>query len=126
MVLPKGQFRFLFTPKNYADSVTFYRDGLGLAIDHDWDFGPADRGTVFIAGAGMIELLGAAPGSQVIQPAGGSLLIQVENMANFHQMCINRKLKIVQEPTDYPWGHRIMRLEDPDGIVLSFFVPIGG
>ena len=48
MVLPKGQFRFLFTPKNYADSVTFYRDGLGLAIDHDWDFGPADRGTVFI------------------------------------------------------------------------------
>lgn len=124
MVLPKGQFRFLFTAKNYADSVAFYRDGLGLAIDHDWDFGPADRGTVFIAGTGMIEVLAPVPGKKPEKPAGGSLLIEVENMTDFHQMCLDRGLKIVQEPTDYPWGHRIIRLQDPDGIILSFFAPI--
>ena len=52
------------------------------------------------------------------------IAIEVENMLDFHQMCLDRGLKIVQEPTDYPWGHRIIRLQDPDGIILSFFAPI--
>ena len=32
-----------------------------------------------------------------------------------------RGLTVMQEPTSYPWGHRVMRLADPDGMVVSLF-----
>jgi predicted enzyme related to lactoylglutathione lyase len=121
MVLPNGQFRLMFSPKNYEASVAFYRDKLQLSIDHDWDYGGGDCGTVFHAGGGMIELLGLLPGSQYVQPQGLSVLIQVDDIDQWHTQALQREVKITQEPTTYPWGHRVLRVTDPDGIVVSLF-----
>lgn len=120
MILPNGQFRFVFTPKDYEASVWFYRDGLGLPIDHDWDYGGGDRGTVFIAGGGMVELLGQLPGTEYQQPSG-MLMMQVEDVDWAYQQICERKLHVILEPTTFSWGHRIVRLEDPDGIVVALF-----
>lgn len=124
MVLQNGQFRVMFSPLDYDASVKFYRDGLALPVDHDWDYGVGDKGTVFIAGGGMVELLGMAPDAVYIQPQGMSLLIQVEDVDGFYEQVKARGLKIYQEPANYPWGHRIFRVKDPDGVVVSLFSPV--
>ena len=121
MVQPNGQFRVVFSPHNYESAVAFYRDGLSLPIDHDWDYGGGDRGTVFLAASGMIEVMGLAPGSAYQQPQGFLLLIQVDDADRWYQIACERGLKVVQEPTSFPWGHRAFRLADPDGVVVSLF-----
>lgn len=124
MVLPQGNFRFVFTARNYAASVAFYRDGLGLPIDHDWDFSPADRGTVFVAGGGSVEVFGRAEDSEYLSPRGVSMTIQVTDVDAFYQLARQRGLTIVDPPADYPWGQRILRVSDPDGIIISLYTPI--
>jgi predicted enzyme related to lactoylglutathione lyase len=124
MILSNGQFRVMFTPENYEASVAFYRDGLQLPVDHDWDFGGGDRGTVFIAGGGLVELLGYIPGTPFTQPQGIILMMQVEDADRAHQAALERYLNVLQEPTTYPWGHRVLRLTDPDGIVVSLFAVV--
>jgi catechol 2,3-dioxygenase-like lactoylglutathione lyase family enzyme len=53
----KGQFRFAyFTPK-YEETVAFYRQGLELQSIEAWDRTPDDRGTLFGAASGVIEVL---------------------------------------------------------------------
>lgn len=123
MALPGGQFRFMFTARNYAAAVAFYRDDLGLPLDHDWDYGPGDAGSVFHAGAGMIEIFSPAPGAEVPRPQGVSMLIQVEDVDAFYRRAQERGLKVLLEPTTFPWGQRVLRLEDPDGIVVALFTP---
>jgi predicted enzyme related to lactoylglutathione lyase len=123
-MLANGQFRVVFFPRDYEASVAFYREGLGLPVDHDWDFGDGDRGIVFIAASGMIELLGLAPGQEYVQPQGVGILVQVEDADRWFQVARERGLNVVQEPTSFPWGHRIVRLADPDGIIVSLFAAI--
>ena len=124
MVLANGQFRFMFTARDYAASVAFYRDDLGLPLDHDWDYGPGDAGSVFHAGAGMIEIFSAAPGVEVARPQGVSMLIQVDDVDAFYRHAQERGLKVLLEPTTFPWGQRVLRLEDPDGIIVALFTPV--
>lgn len=123
-MLPNGQFRLVFFPKDYAASVAFYRDGLTLPIDHDWDYGSGDKGTVFIAASGMIEVMGLAEGAQYVKPQGLGVLIQVDDADRWHQLAKERGLTITQAPTSYPWGHRVLRLADPDGVIVSLFSTI--
>jgi len=124
MVLSNGQFRVMFTARDFDASRAFYGEGLGLALDHDWDFGPADRGAVYLAGGGMVEFFALAPDAAYVQPQGMGLLMQVDDTDAWHQRALERGLTVVQPPTNYPWGHRIVRLSDPDGIVVSLFSPI--
>lgn len=121
MTLPTMQFRLVFSPKDFEASKSFYRDGLALPVDHEWDYGGGDCGIVFLAAAGMIELLGLAHGAPYIQPQGLGVLIQVDSADRWYATAQERGLKVVQEPTSYPWGHRVVRLADPDGLVVSLF-----
>lgn len=124
MVQPNGQFRVVFSPQDFEAAAAFYRDGLGLPVDHEWDFGGGDRGIVFIAGGGMVELIGLMPGQAYVKPQGLGLLIQVDDADRWYGLAQERGLPVAQEPTSYPWGHRIVRLADPDGIVVSLFSPV--
>ena len=127
MVLEDGQFRFMFTAKDYAKAVAFYRDGLQLPLDHDWDFGPGDAGSVFKAGMGMVEVFSPAPGSEYVKPSGISMLLQVDNVDEWVDHARDRDLSVVEEPCTQPWGQRTLRLCDPDGITVTLFhtVPVG-
>ena len=124
MILPNGQFRVVFTPKDFEAADRFYRQGLELPIDHEWNYGGGDRGVVFIAGGGMVELLGAMPGSEYTRPQGIGVLVQVDDADRWFELARQRGLTIVQEPISFPWGHRVIRLADPDGLVVSLFAVI--
>jgi predicted enzyme related to lactoylglutathione lyase len=124
MILANGQFRFVFSPKDYEASAAFYRLGLGLPVDHEWDYGAGDRGVVFFAASGMVELLGLTEGKEYIAPQGIDMAIQVDDADRWFRLAGERSLKVVQEPTTYPWGHRVVRLQDPDGITVSLFAVV--
>src|SRR5512143_3648789 len=110
MSLPSGQFRVVFSPKDFEAARAFYRDGLTLPVDHEWDLGGGDRGIVFLAASGMIELLGLAPGAQYVPPQGLGVLIQVDSADRWYELARERGLPVVQKPTSYAWGHCIVCL----------------
>jgi uncharacterized glyoxalase superfamily protein PhnB len=77
-----------------------------------------------MAAGGMIELLGLTPSTQYVQPQGVGVLFQVDSADHWFGLAKERGLKVIQEPTTYPWGHRVVRLADPDGLVVSLFNPV--
>ena len=54
---------------------------------------------------------------------GIHLQIQVDNVDEFYQHCMDEKafLSVLGEPTDQPWGWREFALRDPDGYVWSIY-----
>lgn len=123
-MLPNGQFRFVFTASDFEKSKAFYLNAIGAGIDHEWDFGPADRGICLTAGAGMIEIFPTAPGELYLQPQGVSMLIEVADVDAAYEHAVQAGAEVVVPTADYPWGQRIARFKDPDGIVVSLFTPI--
>lgn len=123
-MLEDGQFRLMFTSGNYPEAVAFYRDGLALPLDHDWDFGPGDAGSVFKAGQGMVEVFSPAPDAPFVAPAGVGMLIQVDDVDRWLTLARQRTLDVVEEPRTQTYGQRTLRLRDPDGIVVTLFNPV--
>jgi predicted enzyme related to lactoylglutathione lyase len=124
MILANGQFRFVFYPKDFEAAAAFYRQGLELPVDHEWDYGAGDRGIVFFAASGMIELLGLSHGREYVRPQGVDMLIQVDDADRWFKNAQERSLTVLLEPTTFPWGHRVVRLQDPDGITVSLFAVV--
>lgn len=124
------QFRFAyFTPK-YDETVRFYRDGLKLALIDEWDRGPDDKGSVFAAASGMIEVLmrpSEAVPSHMLDartPQGAFMVIEVENVDEKFRKAIESNLPIAQELKDQPWGHRNFCVTEPGGLVLYLYQEI--
>ena len=102
--------RMLIRPVDYAKSVEFYRDRIGLAIAREYG-----AGTVFYAGQSLIELAGhGAP------TAGGSLWLQVRDVYAAQAELEGRGVTIARPATQEPWGLHEMHVTDPDGIALIF------
>jgi catechol 2,3-dioxygenase-like lactoylglutathione lyase family enzyme len=116
-----GEFRFIFRAKDYGASVAFYRDGLELPIVDSWDRGPAEKGTLFQAGSGIIEVLALAPGAEYVPLQAGELAYQVEDVDEWYRRIREKGLPIRGELADKPWGHRTFSLTDPDGLKVILF-----
>ena len=122
-----GQFRFsYFTPK-YEETVAFYQHGLECPIIERWDRTPDDRGTLFGAASGVIEVL-ALPGNTKPDhlwddrpPQGAFMVIEVEQVELLYQRTVEKGLPIQQELKDQRWGHRSFCVREPNGLTLNFF-----
>jgi len=126
-VMQAGQFRFgYFTPK-YEATVAFYRDGLELPILESWNRTPNDRGTLFGAASGMIEVLALPQSGQSDhlwdgRPAQGAfMVIEVEEVAALYRRVIENGLSVQEELKDQEWGHRSFCVQEPNGLTLYFF-----
>ncbi len=53
--------------------------------------------------------------------AGIYVYIKVDDVDEFYQGVIKKKMKPSSEPKDWPWGNREFVLRDPDGYKLVFF-----
>ena len=120
-----GEFRFIFRAEDYEASVTFYRDGLELPIVGSWDRGPAQRGTLFQAASGIIEVLALAPGEAYTPLQGGELAYEVDDVDEQYRRVQEKGLPIRGELADKPWGHRTFSVTDPDGIKVIVYSIIG-
>lgn len=125
--LRNPQFRFAYFTSKYAETVAFYRDGLDFAVVGEWDRTPDDRGTVFAAASGMIEVL-ALPSSgesdhlwDKRSPQGAFMVIEVEDVGLLFQCTVEKGLPIQEGLKVQPWGHRGFCVRDPNGLTIYFF-----
>ncbi|MBB3605259.1 lactoylglutathione lyase [Mycolicibacterium sp. BK556] len=108
--------RMLLRPADYARSVSFYRDALGLAIAREYS-----GGTVFYAGQSLIELAGhGAPEDSGTGPLPVSLWLQVRDLYATQTQLRERGVDIAREARHEPWGLHEMHVSDPDGMTLIF------
>jgi catechol 2,3-dioxygenase-like lactoylglutathione lyase family enzyme len=126
-----GQFRFAYFTPQYEATVAFYREGLELPVLETWDRHPDDRGTLFGAASGMIEVLALPRGGASAHlwdarpPQGAFMVIEVPDVEAHYQRAVAQGLPITQGLTDQDWGHRSFCIRDPNGLTLYFFREIG-
>jgi len=121
------QFRFAyFTPK-YEETLAFYREGLELPTIGGWDRSPDDKGTLFGAASGVIEVLALPESGQSDHlwderpPQGAFMVIEVDHVESLYQRTVERGLPIQEALKEQPWGHRGFCVRDPNGLTLYFF-----
>ncbi|HME47765.1 VOC family protein [Mycobacterium sp.] len=102
--------RFVIRPTDYARSLGFYRDGIGLAIFREYG-----AGTVFFIGQSLLELAGHGG-----PDAGGTLWLQVRDIYATERELTDRRVPIAREPRQESWGLHEMHVIDPDGVTLIF------
>lgn len=126
------EFRAAWFSAHYAAALRFYAEGLGLPLVESWDRGPDDRGTLFEAGVGRIEVL-ARPeseptfaGSDFRTPQGVTLVLEVEDVAATFRRAEAQGLPLRTPLVDQPWGHRSFMVTDPDGVAVYVFTPLAG
>jgi catechol 2,3-dioxygenase-like lactoylglutathione lyase family enzyme len=107
--------RVLVRPRDYENSLAFYRDAIGLAIAREYP-----GGTVFFAGQSLIELAGHGRPSDAEGPFPGALWLQVRDIDAAQKELRDRGVTITREARQEPWGLFEMHVSDPDGITLIF------
>ena len=112
--------RMLFRPTDYAGSLAFYRDALGLAIARDYG-----AGTVFYAGQSLIELAGHGGRERSDEhgapsPFPGALWLQVRDVYATQSELADRGVPIARDARREPWGLHELHVIDPDGVTLIF------
>ncbi len=123
----KGQFRFSYFTPQYDATVAFYRDDLELAVLESWNRSADDRGALFAAASGIIEVLlrpkGQAPSHlwDDRSPQGAFMVIEVPDVEQLYQRAVARHLPIQHELATQPWGHRGFCLREPNGLTLYLF-----
>lgn len=107
--------RMLLRPTDYQQSLTFYRDQIGLAIAREYG-----AGTVFFAGQSLLELAGWSDADHSRGPFPGALWLQVRDIEATQAELRGRGVAIAREARREPWGLHEMHVADPDGITLIF------
>ena len=108
----RHQFRTAYSTPVYAETLEFYADGLEFPVVESWDHGPNDRGTLFGAFSGIIEVLALPekpeedPSWDHRAPQGVSIVIEVEDVDDLHAKAIDHQLPVKESIRNQPWGHR--------------------
>ena len=122
-----GKFRFTYFTEQYQETYRFYQEALELTLAHDWDRSEHDKGALFEAGEGLIEILHKSPsenqnaGLDYRSPQGVFMCIQVFDIDARYQRYKALGLTFKQEIIDQSWGHRSFSIVEPNGLVLFFF-----
>ncbi|MHB1305002.1 MAG: VOC family protein [Acidiphilium sp.] len=122
-----GQFRFAYFTSRYEATVAFYREGLELPVISGWDRAPDDRGTLFGAASGMIEVLALPSDDQSDHlfdprpPQGAFMVVEVDRVDEWYRRAVRKGLPIQQELEDRSWGHRSFCIREPNGLTLYIF-----
>ncbi|MEU2036034.1 VOC family protein [Nocardia amamiensis] len=106
--------RIILRPADYAATLAFYRDGLGLAIAREYP-----GGTVFFAGQSLIEVA-AHGGSGSSSSFEGAIWLQVRNLSDAAAELSLKGIMIDRAPVEEPWGLVEMWVRDPDGVPIVF------
>ncbi|MEU3009882.1 VOC family protein [Nocardia asteroides] len=104
--------RIIMRPSDYAATLAFYRDGLGLAIAREYP-----GGTVFFAGQGLLEVAAHGGGGEPGR-FDGAIWLQVRDVADAAAELALKGIAIERAPVLEPWGLWEMWLRDPDGVAI--------
>lgn len=123
----EGAFRFAYFTTKYDETLRFYTDKLGFDLEHSWDRNDHDKGALFKAGVGLIEVLlhpvddaHKCPGLDYRSAQGAFAVIQVWDIDELFQRLNSAGVPFEQEVTDQSWGHRSFSVIEPNGLLLHF------
>ncbi|MCX2718033.1 VOC family protein [Lentiprolixibacter aurantiacus] len=127
MAKKEGKFRFAYFTDKYQETCGFYRDTLELKLEHSWDRSEDDKGSLFKAGMGLIEVL-KRPGNEQQKvkdldyrhPQGAFMVVQVWEIDELFKKYKKKRVPFKEEIKDQAWGHRSFAVLDPNGVVLFF------
>jgi catechol 2,3-dioxygenase-like lactoylglutathione lyase family enzyme len=123
-----GKFRFTYLTDKYIETSIFYKDKLGFHLEHSWDRNENDKGALFKAGDGLIEILHRPndeedknQGMDYRIPQGAYMCIQVWNIDELFEKYKAKGIPFKQEIVDQSWGHRSFSIIEPNELVILFF-----
>lgn len=128
MTSPEGAFRFTYFTEKYKETCDFYEHQLAFELEHSWDRSDHDKGALFKAERGFIEVLFLSDnaahrnaGLDYRTPQGVFMCIQTSNVDELFKIYKQKKVPFKQEITDQTWGHKSFSIIEPNGLVLFFF-----
>lgn len=128
MTQKEGKFRFAYFTDKYKETYDFYQNRLELVLAHNWDRNEYDKGAVFKAGGGLIEIMlrpkkeeNRYPGLDYRTAQGSFMVIQVFNVDEIFKKYQTKGIPFEQEIVSQPWGHRSFSVLEPNGLILFFF-----
>jgi lactoylglutathione lyase len=125
--VPPGELRIVLTVDHHEQTVSFYRDAIGLTQLADWT---SENGKVVLLGAGTasLELVDARQAAFIDQIEVGRrvagplrLALSIENPDNLAERLATAGAELLGDPVDTPWGDRNVRLRTADGMQLTLF-----
>lgn len=115
------KFTFVITASKFAESLTFYRDLLGMPVLEEWtDFG---HGAVLGAMPGTVVELIDTP-SAAPQPAEARTTfmgLEVSDPEAIHERLVAAGARVNGPPTAKPWGGRGFTAFDPEGMPVNIY-----
>jgi predicted enzyme related to lactoylglutathione lyase len=118
------RFVFVIRTRRFAESMSFYRDVIGLSVLEEWN--DAGHGaTLGAGGPAQVELIDTAAATDV--PPGDVTFIglQVPDIDPIHVRAVASGQAIVREPVERPWGGRGFVVRDPNGVALNVYTAYG-
>ncbi len=125
---PVLELRVALTTSDYQRMMRFYQEGLGLDPAALWanDGGQA---AIFLMGTGTLEVFDERQAEAVdeIEAGRGGLsgqvrfALQVPDLDSALERLLAIGATLVHAPVVTPWGHRNVRLQDPDGMQVTLF-----
>jgi len=114
--------RPILNVKNVAASLDYYCNRLGFEKEFCWPreqalptFAQVTRGHFSVM---LAQEAKGGPGMWMYLD-----LASLEDLATLHQEYLANAVKIIEMPTDKPWGMREMLIEDVDGHILRIGAP---
>jgi catechol 2,3-dioxygenase-like lactoylglutathione lyase family enzyme len=107
-----------FSVNDLEASVAWYHDVLGFAIDRRHERGGAVRAVSLSAGTARLLLTQDDGARGQDREKGQGFSLQFTTSQNIDDIAARIRAhggKFDDEPTDMPWGVRVMRIRDPDG-----------
>lgn len=121
ILLAVNKFTFVITASRFAESLTFYRDLLGMRLLEEWtDFG---HGAVLEAMPGTVVELIDAPSAAPHPPEERTTFmgLEVTDPEAIHERLAAAGARVTGPPTDKPWGGRGFTAFDPEGMPVNIY-----
>jgi uncharacterized glyoxalase superfamily protein PhnB len=112
------------TVDDLQKSMDFYHHVLGFTITDRWERDGTLMGVEMTAGSGVVMLGQDDWQKGRDRTKGEALRLYAETTQDIDSLAAQIKTRggaLSQEPSDEPWGARVLAVEDPDGFKLSIF-----
>jgi len=110
----------IFTVRDIAASLAYYRDKLGFDIAFEYGAPIAYAG--LCSGKVGLHLIPASRTPR--QPGHGAVAIDVDDVDALHTDLVKRGATVLEAPANHDYGLRTFGVADPDGNVLLFGMEI--
>jgi NAD(P)-dependent dehydrogenase (short-subunit alcohol dehydrogenase family) len=123
------ELRVALTVEDFPAALRVYQQGLQLETVRAWDT-PEGRGVVLAAGRGTIELLDRADAEYTDAVEAGRrisgpvrLALEVNDVGAAAASLLENGGVSIHDPVITSWGNPSQRVQAPDGMQLTLFVP---